>query len=162
METERLILRLYQSQDRENLISLLTDETVMKHVDTGVYSTEKAESLWQKLITDFYPNGKNTIYAVFSKGDHRYLGHSWIRPNQNEEWEIGYILKTEAWGKGYATEIAQKLVEFGFEELNLDAVFATVDTENLGSIRVLEKVEMKHFRDEYDEQGKFYLYRIKR
>ncbi len=161
METERLILKLYQTEDHQNLIDLFTDEKVMKFVDDGVFSLEKAESLWQKLLTDFYPNGKTTIYAVFEKIDHRYLGHASIRPRptKRDEWEIGYILKVEDWGQGYATEIAGRLVEFGFTELNLEAVFATVDTDNFGSIRVLEKIGMRHFRDEYDEQGKFYVYR---
>jgi [ribosomal protein S5]-alanine N-acetyltransferase len=109
METERLILRLYSAADRENLIELFTDEKVMKFVDMGVYSLEKTESLWQKLIHDFYPNGKTTIYAVFSKADYHYIGHASIRPRPTkpDEWEIGYILKTEEWGQGYATEIAR-------------------------------------------------------
>ncbi len=67
METERLILRLYGAKEKSLLIELFTDEDVMKHVDTGVFSIEKAEALWKKLIEDFYPKGKNTIYGVFSK-----------------------------------------------------------------------------------------------
>jgi RimJ/RimL family protein N-acetyltransferase len=160
MKTERLILKLYEARDHENLIRLFTDPEVMKFVDDGVFSTEKAENLWQRLMSDFYPTGKSTIYAVFSRTDHQYIGHASIRPRPTkpDQWEIGYILKVEQWGKGYATEIAEKLVEFGFHELNLEAVFATVDTDNFGSIRVLEKVGMRHYRDEYDEQGLFYVY----
>lgn len=128
------------------------------------FTLEKAEMLWQKLTKEFYPNGKNTIYAVSLKDENKYIGNCSIRPrpiNQNE-WEIGYILKTEFWGKGYATEIAKGLIEFGFNELKLNAVFATVDTGNYSSIRVLEKVGMYHIRDEYDEQGKYFVYAISR
>lgn len=163
METERLILRLYNEADKDNLIQLLTDETVMKHVDTGVFSPEKAEALWLKLTENLYPNGITTIYGVFDKTDGHYIGHAGIRPRPThmDEWEISYMLRHAEWGKGYATEIARKLVEFGFDKLQLNAVYATVDTDNFASIRVLEKVGMRHIRDEYDEQGKFYLYGIK-
>ncbi len=161
METERLVLRLFQTADRDDFIRLFTDQTVMKFVDTGVYSIEKAENLWRKLTEEFYPNGITTIYGVFAKDDGRHLGTASIRPRpeKNDEWEITYILKPDEWGQGYATEIARKLIEFGFNELNLEAVLATVDTDHLASIHVLEKAGMKHFRDEYDEQGKFYVYR---
>ena len=157
-----MILRLYNESDKDYLIRLFTDEKVMKFVDTGVFSQQKAEDVWLKLIEDFYPKGITTIYGVFDKFSGHYIGHATIRPRptKKDEWEISYILRNEEWDKGYATEIARRLVEFGFNELKLNAVYATVDTDNYASIRVLEKIGMKHIRDEYDEQGKFYLYGI--
>jgi [ribosomal protein S5]-alanine N-acetyltransferase len=163
METERLILRLYGENEKSYLVELFTNEDVMKHVDTGVFRVEKAESLWQKLIEDFYPKGKNTIYAVFAKTDERYIGHASIRPRpeKTEDWEIGYILRKEEWGKGFATEIAARLVRFGFENLKLPEVFATIDDDNSASIKVAEKTGMNFSHFEYDEQGRFSVYSIK-
>lgn len=164
IETERLLLKNYAAKDKEKLISLFTDESVMKFVDTGVFSLDKAEHLWNKLIEDFYPNGKDTIYAVFAKDDDRYIGHCSIRPRpaKTEEWEIGYILKSEEWGKGFATEIAKILVKIGFEELDLPQVFATIDDDNSDSIKVAEKAGMMFSHYEFDEQGRFSVYSIKK
>ena len=163
METERLILRLYSENEKSLLTELFTDEDVMRHVDTGVFTIEKAEALWKKLINEFYPNGKNTIYAVFTKDDERYIGHASIRPRpeKTEDWEIGYILRNKEWGKGFATEIAERLIKFGFEELNLPEIFATIDDDNLGSIKTAEKAGMNFSHYEYDEQGRFSVYSIK-
>jgi ribosomal-protein-alanine N-acetyltransferase len=163
IETERLVLRNYAVDEKENLISLLTDETVMKYVDIGVFSQEKAEELWVKLIEDFYPQGIRTIWAVFAKEDSRYIGHSAIRPrpSKKEDWEISYMLKTPEWGKGFATEIARKLIEYGFGELNLTEVVATIDDDNLGSIKVVEKARMRLSHYEYDDEGRFSVYSIK-
>ena len=156
-------MRLYSEAEKNYLIELFTDEEVMNHVDTGVFTFEKAEALWNKLINDFYPNGKDTIYAVFSKDDSRYVGHASIqpRPEKKEDWEIGYILKKLEWGKGFATEIASRLIKFGFDELNLPEIFATIDDDNSGSIKVAEKTGMKFSHYEYDEQGRFSVYSIK-
>lgn len=164
METERLFLKLYEAENKANFINLTTDETVMKHVDIGVFTLEEAEALWKKLIEDFYPSGKNTIYAVFAKSDNRYIGHSAIRPRPTkpEEWEISYMLRTEEWGKGFATEIAERLICFGFDELNLPEVFATIDDENFNSVKVVEKARMNFLRYEFDEDGRFSVYSIKK
>lgn len=56
--------------------------------------------------------------------------------------EIYYKIHPDYWGNGYATEVAKELVRFGFEDLNVHKVEAGVQTENVRSIRVLEKIGM--------------------
>lgn len=56
--------------------------------------------------------------------------------------EIYYEVHPDFWGNGYATEIAEKLIEIGFEKFNLHKVEAGVATDNVSSIRVLEKTKM--------------------
>lgn len=163
METERLNVRLYRKDEKQYVIDLFTDDEVMRHVDNGVLSYEIAEGLWKKLIEDFYPNDITTIFGVFAKDDEKYIGHCSIRPRplKPDEWEISYILKKNVWGKGFATEIASCLIQFGFEELKLAEIVATIDEDNLNSVKVAEKVGMSFDRFEYDEQGRFLVYSIK-
>ncbi len=161
-ETERLIFKLYDESTFEDFVSLFTDDAVMRYVDRGVLSEAAARALWQKLTHEFYPSGIKTIWAVISKRDSRFIANASIRPrpeNKNEV-ELGYVLPKTEWGNGYATEIAQKLIEIGFDDLKLDAVYATVDTDNEASIKVLEKCGMKMVRSEYDDLGKFYVYKV--
>ena len=61
--------------------------------------------------------------------------------------ELIYIFKRRYWGKGLATEFASAAVAFGFGELRMDRILATVRPENLASIAVLEKVGMVFRRD---------------
>ena len=164
LETERLLFRLYGEDDRKDFLALFTDKSVMEYVDTGVLTVEKADDLWRKLIDDFYPQGIATIYALFTKESTQFIGQAWIRPrpSKKEDWEIGYVLKKDAWGKGFATEVARELIDFGFTKLNLPEVFATIDNDNSGSIKVAEKSGMNFLRYEFDEEGSFSVYSIKK
>ena len=54
--------------------------------------------------------------------------------------EIGYYLKRTAWGNGYATEAAQRILRFAFESSPLEEVVAVTDPENRRSRRMLEKI----------------------
>lgn len=157
-------MRNYIARDKENFVLLTTDESVMRHVDRGVLTREAAENLWTKLIENFYPQGKDTIFGVFAKDDDSYIGHAAIRPrpSKSEDWEISYMLKSEHWGKGLATEIARRLIEFGFDDLDLPEVFAPIDEENLASVKVVEKAGMSFLRHEYDEDGRFGVYSVKK
>ncbi len=56
--------------------------------------------------------------------------------------EIYYKLHPSFWGRGYATEVAKRLIKSGFEDFNLHKVEAGVATGNVASIRVLEKTGM--------------------
>ena len=163
METERLVLRKYVAEDKAHLISLFTDEEVMKYVGEGVLTEAEAETWWKKLFEKFYPQNLN-IWAVFTKENSRYVGHAGIypRPTRNQDWEFVYFLSRNAWAKGYATEIARRIIAYGFEELNLPEVFATVDDEHSASIRVLEKAGMKFKNYEFDDGGRFSVYSIRR
>jgi RimJ/RimL family protein N-acetyltransferase len=163
VETERLILKLYEEDDREKFVRLLTDERVMKYVDKGVMSAEAAGALWEKMM-GLYRQGVDTIWAVFSKEDGSYMGNASIRPRpeKSSDWEIGYYLVPGVWGKGLGTELAKRLVEYSFDDLGMDAVYATVDYENGPSRRILEKAGMKFYEEISDDQGPFCLYRMQR
>jgi len=162
LRTERLEFRNYTRSDKRLLAELFTDPVVMRHVDQGPLTESGVNKLWTRLIDEMYASGLNTIWAMFAREDGRFIGHGSIRPRPShpEEWEIGYILSANEWGKGYATEAARAIVTYGFEHLGLEAVFATVDDDHEMSIRVLEKCGMKFDRFEFDEQGRYSVYAV--
>ena len=81
LETDRLLFELYTERDKTEFIELLTDPVVMRFVDKGPLNIEQAELLWRKLMLEFYPSGVDTIWAVFSKDDGRYVGNARLRPS---------------------------------------------------------------------------------
>lgn len=74
-----------------------------------------------------------------------------------EEKEVGYRLHKKFWGNGYATEIANALVEYGFSK-GLTRIVGITHPENFASQRVLEKCGLKFERDatHYDVSVKLY------
>lgn len=69
---------------------------------------------------------------------------------EHREGEIGYLLDKPYWGKGYATEVAKALIDYGFEEHGMHRIIAKCDARNEGSYHVMEKCGMKreaHLRE---------------
>lgn len=56
--------------------------------------------------------------------------------------ELGYVLARDQWGRGYAIEVARRLIVFGFDDLGLHRITATCHPDNFASARVLEKAGM--------------------
>lgn len=161
IRTTRLSLTRYCLNDKESYINLVTDNEVMRRVDHGPVPKAKAERAWNRIFDRAF---KKNIWAVFLLDEDEYIGHAGLteRRGRPGEWEIGFVLRKCQWGKGYATEIAVKLIEYGFRELRLSAVYATVDEDHKGSINVLKKSGMKFLRYEYDKLGRYSVYRIRR
>ena len=164
LETSRLRLRLYSEQDIVDFVDLVTDRRVMRRVEGGHLTRDAAKNLHSKILNHLYPNGIRTIWAVFIKDGEPYIGSVSIRPRPEKpaEWEIGYIIKQDQWRQGFATEIARRLVAFGFSELGLDEIFATIDDDNTGSIKVAKNAGLSFNRYEYDKKGRFSVFSIRR
>ena len=70
------------------------------------------------------------------------------KPNSENIVEIGYGIVPSAQGKGYATEAVQKLIDWAFSNKNINKIVAECLDENIPSIRVLEKLQMKRMGSE--------------
>lgn len=73
--------------------------------------------------------------------------------------ELGYDLVREYWGKGIMTEAVGELVRYGFEEMGLNRIEATVDSENEKSIRLLERLRFVKegcLREKHFYKGRFH------
>jgi RimJ/RimL family protein N-acetyltransferase len=163
IHTERLVFRQYVkcSADRNELVSLFTDAEVMKYVDDGVASEEKANESFNRIFTNVYEMSAFDIWCVFTRTGSEYVCHAELKPRKaTEDWEIRFILKKEYWENGYATEIANALVEHPFVEKGLKRVIATADTENNELIRVLEKIGMTSESTEKDGHNNVHIFTI--
>ncbi len=158
LETRRLVFRPYEPADRERLVALFTDPEVMKFVGTGVQTEEEARAGFARLFTHVYEPRAFDVWALFSKGDGAFVGHAELKPRRDElaragDFELIYVLGRASWGRGLATEIGRRLLEYGFEKLRLERVHATVDASNEASVRVLLKLGMRYEAEFDDEFG---------
>lgn len=88
-----------------------------------------------------------TYYAVDVLGTGEFIGFIGLAYQDFESpytpaTDIGWRLKKSAWGKGYATEGAERCLKYGFESLNLDKIISICPLANQASVRVMEKIGM--------------------
>ena len=85
---------------------------------------------------------------LLANGDH--VGCCGLRPYNPEEliYEMGFHLRTHYWGMGLASEAGQAVVDYGFQRLSANALFAGHHPENLASKRVLEKLGFRFTHEE--------------
>ena len=145
IETERLVLREFTMDDWSALHLYGSDPEVMKWLHLLPNSVERSREVVEQHISCQHEEPRTRYeLAITLASTGELIGSSSIRMvwPRNRETSMGYVLRRDSWGKGYATEAAREMLRIGFELLEAHRVFASVDTENTGSIRVLHKLGM--------------------
>jgi RimJ/RimL family protein N-acetyltransferase len=143
IHTNRLILREYSTTDLEAIHEYAGDPKAVKYMSFGPNTLKDSQDFINRSIN--YQKEEERVnfeLAVVKKDDLKLIGGCGIRKESKIQCVIGYIFNREYWGQGYGTETARALVDFGFTELGVHRVYATCDTENVASRRVLEKAGM--------------------
>lgn len=162
LETERLNLREFNATDAEVMYRLNSNPNVMKY--TGdVYFNSVEES--EKLIVNYPDYRKNGFgrWATIRKKDNQFIGWCGLKLHEDNLVDIGYRFFEEYWNQGYATESAKACIEYGLTTLNLTEIYGNSSKENIGSIRVMEKIGLEFWKEgEYDGMKNAVQYRIKK
>lgn len=147
-ETERLILRELTIEDSAHFFALNNDPNVLKYTgDVAFQSLEEARD-FLKNYSHYMENGFGR-WAVIRKEDSAFLGWCGLKMHLNENYvDIGFRFFRKYWGEGYATEAAIKSLELGFTRFELTEIIGRTAKNNVGSIRVLEKIGMAFFKND--------------
>ncbi len=143
--TNRLVLRLFQKSDAKVVRKLCDNYNIYKSTLylPYPYSTEDAIS-WMEHHLDNFNANKSYEFAITDKESGELYGAIALSNNQKfNNGEIAYWVGEEFWGNGYATEGAQAIVQFAFEEKQYHKVFARYFNSNQASGRVMQKIGMK-------------------
>ena len=142
-ESERLRFRKVTEEDISSWIDFFydNDHLIFLGIDLEKSKEELAKS-WIMAQLERYKNQGLGHLAVETKEEGKFIGMGGILPRvlkEQKEYEIAYSLKPDFWGKGYATEIAQMMKEFGLKHIKADRLISIIDIRNKGSIRVAQK-----------------------
>ena len=145
IETERLTMRPFNEDDLDIIMSLYSNEEIMRYMPNDVMNVEKAQKHLNKVIYDWDQKPQvNFEMAVILKYDQKKIGRSRIHLDyETDTAMIGWLLLKKEWGKGYATEMTRALIDYSFDVLNVHRVCALCHPKNIGSWRALEKCNMR-------------------
>ena len=148
LQTERLFINSPALEDIDDWHALHSDPDVMQYID----GARQRRTIRQWLKQDIAHQNKYgfSMGSVFRKESHQFIGRAGIFYRNYEDnqpdIEIGYVLHKTYWGQGYATELVQNIIKWGFVNLNFTKLMAITHPENRASQCVLEKSGMKFSR----------------
>jgi len=149
LETPRLLLRRFTEADAPLVYQLNSDPEVLQYLHEPLLEDEAhARKIIKEIILPQYRHQLGR-WATHRKEDGAFIGWCGLKYRPElDEIDLGYRFSKSYWGKGYATESARHVLEFGFHELRLPTITGRAHVENLASLKVLENIGMRYVQDE--------------
>ena len=160
LETDRLVLKELTQSNTQDLLEIFSDPEVMKY-----YNMKPAQSVDEikGLITDTkksYEDCQAIRWGIHLKENDKLVGTCGFQnfEEESKKFEIGYELSRSYWGQGIMKEAIERTLMFGFEQVEVNRVEALVESENISSQKLLEKINFTKeglFRDYKFNKGQF-------
>lgn len=138
-DLERLRLRRPKLTDADALFAIGSDPEVAHYADWPLNTSMEASLSRLRQRAEDWKTGAEYYWVITLKPDDHVIGAIGTCVKQHAA-DFGYLLDRRHWGNGYATEAARAIVAWAWSVPSIRRVWATCDTENLASARVIEKV----------------------
>lgn len=146
LETERLILRPFTTDDTEDLFEYAQDPRVGPPAG---WPPHKDLAECRSILISVFIETEDEPFAMQLKESNKVIGSvglqkmSWDKAPKGA-WEIGYCLNPAYWGQGLMPEAVQELLRYGFEDHRLSEIWCGHYDFNSKSRRVIEKVGFRY------------------
>lgn len=153
-ETERLTIRLLTEPDIPALASIWSDTQVTRFMGGPRVFEELCDSFRRDLSV---PPSRFNLWPVVDRSSGIIAGHCGLLPKMvdgRNEVELIYVIAGDFWGRGYATEAAAAVRDYGFRNLSLGRLVSLIDPGHLASERVARKIGMTFEADTIRPSGK--------
>ena len=146
IETERLIVRLWRTEDLEPFAQMSADPEIMQWLG-GVLTSEQARAYKVRADTSFAELGMCRM-VIERRADGAFVGSCGLMPGHESVpfvpyTDVGWRLARSAWGQGYASEAAAAVMADGFARLGLDEITAITAQINVRSQAVMQRLGMR-------------------
>jgi RimJ/RimL family protein N-acetyltransferase len=144
IETERLLLRPVEMADIDEFVALHDDPDVTRFI--WRFDRSAAEQRLRQAELEWSERGHG-MFAVLDRAGERFLGRAGLRYwPQFDETEVGWVLRRDAWGHGYAAEAARACIDRGFASLAVPYLTAMIHPGNERSIRLARRLGLSPLR----------------
>ena len=161
LKTKRLLLREMSKKDAPEILSLRSDDRVMRYILKERSATiADAEFFISRILQSLHSND-GISWAISTKEAPQTLigtiGY-WRLIKEHYRAEIGYMLNPAFWKLGIMKEAMLKVIDTGFDKLKLHSIEAHIDPSNTASEGILLStgfVKEAHFKENFFYNGKF-------
>lgn len=144
LRTERFLLREMTIEDIDDILGIYDHEDVSRYAGGPYEDREESLSYIRDYIANQYRFFEYGIWLVEDIKTGEIVGRCGFNTREGyEDPELGYVFAKRHWGRGYAREVINAVLKYGFDELSFDRVNAFVMPQNTVSIHLLKKFGFK-------------------
>ena len=145
LHTARLVLRPLAGGDGPALFAIFSDPEVVRYWSRSVWTDMAQADEMLAAAAENYADGTGLRYGIVVASTSELVGVAslFAFDRDNRRCDLGYVLGSRHWGRGYASEALVPVLDHAFDTLNMNRIEADIDPRNTASQRVLEKLAFR-------------------
>ena len=148
LTSKRLLLRLPKPADAPFIFTVVRSSEFPEQLPLKEMDALSKIEAWLKRLIELWKDGQVYSWIMEERDSGQLLGQVTLSKIEGDnKWALAFWSHPKYWGKGFASEGANRVIKFGFEELGAKTIWAAAGKWNLGSNRVLEKIGMTYIGD---------------
>lgn len=142
LHTDRLVLREFSHDDLSSMQSIVGDDRVTRWLSFDSRTRAQTETMLAGVLERQHAEPRTEFYMAVVDPDDRenILGFARLGLGGVQAADLGYAIRPEAQGRGYAREAAVAMIDFGFHKLGLHRITANIGPENVASLRLVRSL----------------------
>ncbi|WP_045469781.1 GNAT family N-acetyltransferase [Sporocytophaga myxococcoides] len=158
LQTDRLIIKEYKPEYLNLAYKVFSDPQTMAFWPAPL-SINETQRWIDRSMQSYKDNGFGR-YAIYLKNTNHLIGDCGILKLETDNilvHDLGYIIYAPFWSTGLGFEAAKAAMDFGFNELNIDRLYANMPFNHAASIKVAEKLGMKRIKEFHNKKNRSIL-----
>ena len=159
--TPRLILRKIEVEDLSALVKYANNKKISDHIVNIPYPYREPDAAFRiSFVVQGFKQKVRYVFAIIHKERGELIGEISLHllDQQNQHAQLAYWVGEPFWNQGIATEAAQAITRFGFEQLDMALIYADCHPDNSASEKVMRNIGMI----QQATKSKLLLYRLTR
>ena len=139
LDSARLVFSKFAQEDLADYLKLVTDKDLMRFIHNGAMSELDAKARFEVIVEENQKSPQFGFWAARSKESDALIGFIKIAEFESDKVEVGYAVIPTFWGKGYASEMLQTMMDSSRKHFGMKTLVGVVQEQNMASRKMLEK-----------------------
>ena len=139
-----ITLRDFRREDVDAAHAVVGDEKVTRWLSFDTRSRAETSTMIEGAVERAQVEPRTEFYLAVTLPDDDLIGFARLALNGVRAGKLGYAIRADQWGKGYATDAARTLISYGFEQLSLHRISAAIGPDNDPSIALVRRLGFQY------------------
>ncbi|NAW65805.1 GNAT family N-acetyltransferase [Photobacterium halotolerans] len=142
LTTQRCVLRPLTLSDAGALFDIFSDPDVMRYWDSSPWQTIEEANDYIQASKPSLDEPEKLVLGIYEQPGQQLLGKCMLFniDQYSRRAELGFGIAKAHWGRGIVNEVGFALIQFAFQEMQLNRIEAEIDPDNTGSAKVLTRL----------------------
>ncbi|MGC9671479.1 GNAT family N-acetyltransferase [Planosporangium sp. 12N6] len=137
-------LREFRAEDAADALAVVGDDEVTRWLSFDSRDLAATAKMINGAVERAQSVPRTEYYLAATLPDDRLIGFARLGLGGVQAGTLGYAIRADQWGRGYATDAGRTLVDFGFRELGLHRISAAIGPDNAASIALVTRLGMQY------------------